>query len=152
MPLSGRPFAVLATVLLTACEQWSGQAEFNSVIGPSTETNVIARSNETNIGNDSADLQLAAFEILSGKTREDAILLLEKQSFSCIESQCTYVYRYRDSFWGANFGIGQRERLPGSQLNKRLESKTVYTIAIRAARISQINDIGAVVSSTSNYD
>jgi hypothetical protein len=147
MRLSGISLPLFALVLLTACAERPGP-----VIGPSTETNVIARSNEVNEGDDNANLQAAAFELFAGKSREDAILLLEKQRFSCVENQCTYVRRYRDSFWAANFGIGQRDKLPGSRLNKRLERTTVYRLEIRAARINHISDIGADVSSTSNYD
>jgi hypothetical protein len=140
---SRKSLLLFATVLLTSCGAWSEQAGSGSVI---------ARSNEMNVGNDSADLQAAAFEILSGATREDAIVLLERQGFRCTEGHCTYVREYRDSYWSANLGVGQRERLPGSRLNKRLESTTVYTISIRATRISQIDDIKADVSSMSNYD
>jgi hypothetical protein len=152
MRFSGISGTLLALLLLTACAEWFGQARSGAIIGRSTETNVIARSNDIYVGNDMENLQAAAFELFAGKSREDVVLLLEKQGFGCAESKCTYVRRYRDSFWAANFGIGQREKLPGSRLNMRLESTTVYTIAIQAARIDQIKDIWADVSITSNYD
>jgi hypothetical protein len=147
MRFSGISLPLFAMMLLAACAERAG-----SVIGPSSETNVIARSNQIYEGDDNANLQAAAYELFARKSREDAILMLEKQRFSCVENQCTYVDRYRDSFWAANFGIGQREKKPGSRLNKRLERTTVYRLEIRAARINQISDIGADVSRTSNYD
>jgi hypothetical protein len=143
MPFPANCLVVAGVLLLTGCDQGDERAGSMSVI---------ARSNEIDMGNDSANLQAAAFEMLVGKTRENAIVLLEQQSFSCEESECTYVRRYRDSFWAANLGVGQREKRPGSRLNKRLESTTIYTLEIRAARISQTGDIEADVSRTSNYD
>ncbi|NJO34396.1 MAG: hypothetical protein HC869_15990 [Rhodospirillales bacterium] len=132
----------LLTAILSAC------GEMNT---DDASSSVIARSNEVDVGDDNADLQFAAFELLSGMTREAAETVLEQQDFECDSGVCLRLVRYRDSFLAANYGIGQRTKQDGSPLNQRYESTTLYSIRVLSSQITEIEDLEARVIIRSNY-
>jgi hypothetical protein len=117
-----------------------------------SSSSVVARSNEVNIGDDSANLQYAAFDILSGMTDQAAEVLLEQQDFVCHDGECILALEYQDSFLAANYGIGQRNQRADSPFNKGLVRTTTYSIRFLALRINRIEDLAAHVTREDNYN
>jgi hypothetical protein len=135
-------FVFLLTVVLYSCGEVTSRDESSSVI---------ARSNQVDVGDDSADLQFAAFELLSGMTRNAAETVLEQQDFECNLGECFRQVHYRDSFLAANYGVGQRKKQDGSPLNKRYESITTYGIRLLRSPIIKIDDVEGWVQIKDNY-
>lgn len=81
----------------------------------------------------------SAFQHLQSKGRDEAVLFLENDGFTCVRYSCQLSTTYRDSAYDVVFGTNPQNR--SSVLGDRYNFKNTYTISVLSNKIERPQSI-----------
>lgn len=136
-------YSITALILLVACASSNGTRD-------SILSGFYKYSTENSQGSRDDALSLAAFDVLSGMTRSDAVRAMQRDGFSCVTYTCKFSSLQRDSTFEILAGSSPNIRDRSSILGERYSFQHTFEISILSETVVTPDNISAKFHQTHN--